>query len=155
MFAKDTNVWTTVAGWSPKGASGTGMCRAATDYCRGLCYHDKGCRKPIGEDNPDTGRWNHNNVIGGPAWKEPCQGLIQGRDAEQGACPAPERDPASTAKVRTCLRRRRKPMKKARRKTAAKTTSARSVPSVLCQLMSAQAGHHQFKSVVPATGGTR
>ena len=68
-FAKDTNVWTTVAGWSPKGASGTGMCRAATDYCRGLCYHDKGCRKPIGEVNPDTGRWNHINVIGGPAWK--------------------------------------------------------------------------------------
>ena len=26
-------------------------------------------------------------------------------------------------------------------------------PSVLCQLMSAQAGHHQLKSVVPATGG--
>ena len=50
-------------------AGGTGMCRAATGYCRGLCYHSKGCRKPIGEDNPDTGRWNHINVIGGPAWK--------------------------------------------------------------------------------------
>ena len=77
------------------------------------------------------------------------QGPDQGRAPEQGACPATERDPASTAKVR----RRRKPVKKARRKTAAKTTSARSVPSVLCQLMSAQAGHHRFKSVVPATGG--
>ena len=63
--------------------------------------------------------------------------------------PTAERDLAGTAKVR----RRRNPVKKTRRKTATKTTSARSVPSVLCQLMSAQAGHHQLKSVVPATGG--
>ena len=77
------------------------------------------------------------------------QGPNQGRAPEQSACPAAERDPAGTAKVR----RRQKPVKKTRRKTAAKTTSARSVPSVLCQLMSAQAGHHQLKSVVPATGG--
>ena len=67
-FAKDTNVWTTVAAWRPKGASGTGVCRAATGYCRGVFYRSKGRRKPTGEDNPDTGRWNHLNVIGGPAW---------------------------------------------------------------------------------------
>ena len=32
IFAKATNVWTTV-GWTPKGASGTGLCRAETGYC--------------------------------------------------------------------------------------------------------------------------
>ena len=32
IFAKDTNVWT-IVGWTPKGASGTGLCRAATGYC--------------------------------------------------------------------------------------------------------------------------
>jgi hypothetical protein len=69
MFAKDTNVWTTVVDWRPKGVSGTGLCRAATGYCRGVFYHSKGHRRPTGEDNPDTGRWNHINVIGGPAWK--------------------------------------------------------------------------------------
>ena len=62
IFAKDTNVWTTVAAWEPKGMSGTGLCGAATGYCRGN-------KKPTGEDNPETGRWNHLNVIGGPAWK--------------------------------------------------------------------------------------
>ena len=64
--------------------SGTGLCRAATDYCRGN-------RMPAGEDNPDTGRWNHINVIGGPAWKAvkgSSYRLFQGRAAEQGACPA-------------------------------------------------------------------
>ena len=77
--------------------------------------------------------------------------------------PTAERDLAGTAMLGLTFssawnpvkktRRRRNPVKKTRRKTATKTTSARSVPSVLCQLMSAQAGHHQLKSVVPATGG--
>ena len=62
MFAKDTNLWTILAAWKPKGMSGTGLCMAATNYCRGK-------RKPTGGDNPDTGHWNHINVIGGPAWK--------------------------------------------------------------------------------------
>ena len=62
IFAKDTNVWTTVAAWTPKGMSGIGLCRAASDYCR------RG-KKATGEDNTNTGRWNHINVIGGPTWK--------------------------------------------------------------------------------------
>jgi hypothetical protein len=32
IFSKDTNVWTTVAAWEPRGLSGTGQCRAATGY---------------------------------------------------------------------------------------------------------------------------
>ena len=35
IFAKDTNVWTTVSAWIPKGLSGNGLCMrsAATGYC--------------------------------------------------------------------------------------------------------------------------
>jgi hypothetical protein len=54
IFAKDTNVWTTV-GWTSKGASGTGLCRAATGYCS----------SKAGSLMEDTGRWNHHNVIAG------------------------------------------------------------------------------------------
>ena len=42
--------------------SGTGLCRAATGYCRGN-------KKPTGEVNLKTGRWNHLNVIGSAAWE--------------------------------------------------------------------------------------
>ena len=54
IFAKETNVWTTV-GWTPKGASGTGLCRAATGYCS----------SKTGFIKESTGRWNHYNVIAG------------------------------------------------------------------------------------------
>ena len=64
VFAKDTNVWTTVASWEPKGMSGyrIGLCRAETGYCRGN-------KKPTGEVNSKTGRWNHLKVMGGAACK--------------------------------------------------------------------------------------
>ena len=48
IFAKDTNVWTTV-GWTPEGASGTGMCKAATGYCS----------SKAGSIKKEAGRWNH------------------------------------------------------------------------------------------------
>ena len=52
IFAKDTNVWTTV-GWTPKGGSETGPCRAKTGYCSSR----------TGFIREETGRWNHRNVI--------------------------------------------------------------------------------------------
>jgi len=78
IFAKDTNVWTTVVAWEPKRVGGTGLCRAATGYCRGN-------REPSGEVNLETGRWNHLKVIGGPAWK-----AVQGssKDEMQNRVPA-------------------------------------------------------------------
>ena len=63
IFAKDTNVWTTVSAWTPKGLSGNGLCRAATDYCR------KNKRPPTGKVSEETGNWNHIWVIGGAASK--------------------------------------------------------------------------------------
>ena len=63
IFAKDTNVWTTVSTWTPKGLSGNGLCRAATDYCR------KNKRPPTGKVSEETGCWNHIWVIGGAASK--------------------------------------------------------------------------------------
>ena len=63
IFAKDTNVWTTVSAWTPKGLSGNGLCRAATDYCR------KNKRPPTGKVDEETGNWNHIWVIGGAASK--------------------------------------------------------------------------------------
>ena len=54
IFAKDTNVWATV-GWTPRGASGTGLCRSATGYCSSRTGSTKG----------ETGRWNHRYVIAG------------------------------------------------------------------------------------------
>ena len=51
---KDTNVWT-IVGWTPKGTSGTGKCRAATGYCS----------NKTGFIMKATGRWNHYNVIAG------------------------------------------------------------------------------------------
>ena len=56
IFAKDTNVWTTV-GWTPKGGSGTGKCRAVTGYCSSKTGFIKKAK--------ETGRWNHYNVIAG------------------------------------------------------------------------------------------
>ena len=54
IFAKDTKVQTTV-GWTPKGGSGTRLCRAATGYCS----------SKAGSLMEDTGRWNHHNEIAG------------------------------------------------------------------------------------------
>ena len=56
LYCKETKVWTTV-GWTPKGRSGTGLCRAPTGYCtkeQGYVYIDK-----------DTKHWRHRYVIGG------------------------------------------------------------------------------------------
>ena len=75
IFAKDTNVWTTVNAWVPKGLSGDGLCRAAT----GRCAKN---RKKTGELNPTTGRWNHKWIIGGPvskAVKGPTKDELQNR----------------------------------------------------------------------------
>ena len=52
IFAKDTNVWTTVSAWMPKGLSGNGLCRAATRYCAKN-------KKKTGAISAKTGRWNH------------------------------------------------------------------------------------------------
>ena len=48
-FAKDTNVWTTVSAWIPKGLSGNGLFRAATGYCAKN-------RKKTGATSLKTGR---------------------------------------------------------------------------------------------------
>ena len=81
------------------------------------------------------------------------EGTPQGRGAEQGAAEAAAGDPAGTATVRrprTVGPRRRKAKSKARGQTSGTT---RGQPTVLCQFMGAQAGHHQLVSVVPATDG--
>ena len=78
IFAKDTNVWATVAAWGPRGLGGTGLCRATTGYC------SKG-KKKTGETNARTGRWNHDYIVGGlapkapKAPKGPAKGEVQGR----------------------------------------------------------------------------
>ena len=72
---KDTNVWTTVATWKPRGLSGTGRCRAATGYCSKN-------KKKTGEINAKTGRWNHDYVVGGlaaKAFKGPAKDEMQNR----------------------------------------------------------------------------
>ena len=75
IFAKDTNVWTTVAAWKPRGLSGTGLCRAATGYCSKN-------KKKTGEINAKTGRWNHDYIVGGlasKAFKGPAKDEMQNR----------------------------------------------------------------------------
>jgi hypothetical protein len=75
IFAKDTNVWTTVAAWEPRGLSGTGLCRAATGYCSRN-------KKKTGEINARTGRWNHDYIVGGlasKAFKGPAKDEMQNR----------------------------------------------------------------------------
>ena len=75
IFAKDTNVWTTVAAWEPMGLSGNGRCRAATGYCSKN-------KVKTGGISTKTGRWNHDFVVGGlaaKAFKGPAKDEMQNR----------------------------------------------------------------------------
>ena len=76
IFAKATNVWTTV-GWEPKGSSGTGLCRAETGYCS----------SKTGFIKEDTGRWNHYNVIAGEHSRS-IKGSVLVKDELQNRVPA-------------------------------------------------------------------
>jgi hypothetical protein len=72
IFAKDTCVRTTVLQWTPKGRSGTGMCRKETGNCSAK----------TGFFNQQTRRWNHHNTIGGKAArsvKGPSKDEVQNR----------------------------------------------------------------------------
>ena len=72
IFAKDTCVRTTVLQWTPKGRSGTGMCRKETGNCS----------SKTGFFNQQTRRWNHHNTIGGKAArsvKGPSKDEVQNR----------------------------------------------------------------------------
>ena len=76
ICAKDTNVWT-IVGWTPKGASGTWMCRAATGYCS----------SKTGFLREDTGRWNHHNVFAGDHTRS-VKGSVLVKDELQNKVPA-------------------------------------------------------------------